>query len=317
MVAVIILTFNEAKHLARALASVQSFASEIYVVDSYSTDATLDIARAHRVEVLQHPFRNQADQFQWALETIPFRADWVLRLDADEIIEPDLARRIKDELPALSLDVTGVNLDRKHIFMGRWIRHGGRYPLTMLRLFRRGHGAIEQRWMDEHIYVHGGRVVKFSGGFADCDLNDLSYFTTKHNKYATREAIDVLNRRYGLFGEQSELNHQAVSRQAATKRWIKEKLYNRVPFPLSSLGYFLFRYIIQLGFLDGREGLVYHFLQGFWYRFLVGAKVMELDRAIATLPTSDEKLAELKRLTGLSLGEPPPRTTYPSPPETH
>lgn len=300
-VAVVLLTHNEERHLGRALASVAGFARSIHIIDCESTDATLSIARSMGAEVLSNRWRNYADQFQWGMDHITTDAEWILRLDADEVIEPDLAQRIAVELPLLPPDVVGINIDRKHIFMGRWIRHGGRYPLTLLRLFRRGHGRIEQRWMDEHIVVQGGRTVHFPGGFSDVNLNDLSYFTDKHNKYATREAIDILNQRHTLFERDVGVTAAATSRQTAFKRAIKEHVYNRIPFELSSLAYFLFRYIIQLGFLDGREGLIYHWLQGYWYRFLVGAKTVELERAIAHLPTSAAKRDAVSRLTGHEL----------------
>ena len=222
-------------------------------------------------------------------------------MDADEIIEPDLAARIADELPKLDAGVVGINLWRKHIFMGRWIRHGGRYPLVLLRIFRRGQGQIEDRWMDEHILVEGGSTVTFQGGFSDHSLTDLTYFTDKHNKYATREALDVLSKRHGLAGETAGISADSTSRHSAVKRLIKERIYNRLPFWLGPLAYFLYRYFLQLGFLDGKPGLIYHFLQGFWYRFLVGAKLEELEAALAAYPTPQGKKAELARLTGVKL----------------
>jgi hypothetical protein len=155
--------------------------------------------------------------------------------------------------------------------------------------------------MDEHMVVSGGRTVTFDGGFADHNLNDLTYFVDKHNKYATREAIDVLNQRHALFAPVEAIKPGNTSLQASAKRLLKEQLYNRMPFQFSALSYFVFRYILQLGFLDGREGLIYHFLQGFWYRFLVGARVLELERAIMQLKTPQEKRAELTRRTGLQL----------------
>jgi glycosyltransferase involved in cell wall biosynthesis len=296
--AVVILTHNEEKHIARALASISSIAAQVFVVDSGSTDQTVEIAVGHGAFVLKNKFINYANQFQWALDNAPLSADWVMRLDADEIIEPDLVAEIANKLPLLPADVAGVNLKRKHIFMSRWVRHGGRYPLVLLRIWRRGLGRIEDRWMDEHMVVWGGRTVTFDGGFADHNINDLSFFTDKHNKYATREAIDVLNQRLGLFARDEALNTESASFQASFKRWAKERVYNRLPFTLSATLYFLWRYIFQLGFLDGRSGLVYHFLQGYWYRFLVGAKLMELERAIAHLTDKAEICAELSRLTG-------------------
>ena len=299
--AVIILTYNESLHIARALDSIKGIASEVFVIDSGSKDDTVHIAAERGAQVLYHPFVNQAKQFQWGMDNSPLTAQWVMRLDADEIIEPNLAKEIAEKLPLLSADVTGVNFKRKHIFMDRWVRHGGRYPLRMLRMFRRGKGRIEDRWMDEHITVTDGRTVTFEGGFADHNLNDLTYFTDKHNKYATREAIEVLNHRLQLFSHGEALKSGSASFQASFKRWAKERVYNRIPFTLSATLYFLWRYIFQLGFLDGRSGLVYHFLRGYWYRFLVGAKLLELERAIAHLTDKGEICAELSRLTGHKL----------------
>ncbi|WP_223543418.1 glycosyltransferase family 2 protein [Pseudomonas sp. GL-B-12] len=297
----IILTFNEELHLERALASISGLTKEIFVIDSFSTDRTTEIARAHGAIVLQNKFINQAKQFQWALDNAPISGEWILRLDADEIIESDLAAEIVQKLPALAPDVVGINLKRKHIFMDRWVKHGGRYPLVMLRIWRKGHGRIENRWMDEHIVIWGGRTVTFEGGFADHNLNDLTFFTDKHNKYATREAIEILNQRLNFYPRDHSVTTESTSLQTAAKFFIKEHIYNHIPFTISALMYFVWRYIFQLGFLDGRSGLIYHFLQGYWYRFLVGAKVMELERAISHLTNKQAITEELSRLTGHSL----------------
>lgn len=299
-IAVILLTKDEEIHIARAITCVKSFAHSIHVVDSGSTDRTCDIARALGAEVLTHRWKNYADQFQWACDNISTDADWFLRLDADELLEPDLVATIGRELPKVPPEVAGIIFDRKHIFMGRWIRHGGRYPLRLLRLFRRGRGHIEQRWMDEHILVDGP-TLHFAGGFADHNLNDLTFFTSKHNGYATREALDALIERHQLQPRQDD--EQPLNRQARIKRFIKLKIYNRLPFYVSASGYFFYRYFLQLGFLDGVEGLCYHFLQGYWYRFLVGAKVLEMERELAGLTTRDAKLARLEELSGHRLRE--------------
>jgi len=296
-IAVVILTYNESLHLPRALDHIASFAQEIFVIDSYSTDGTVELARSRGAQVLQHPFQNYAKQFEWAIDNAPITAEWVMRLDADEIIEADLAEEIVAKLPQLPPDITGVNLNRKTIFQGRFIRHGGRYPLTLLRIWRRGKARIESRWMDEHMYLTDGRAVTFKGGFADHNLFDLTFFTDKHNKYASREALDVLNQRLHLFEPQLELTAQSTARQARMKRFFKESIYNRIPFELSALAYFFFRYVVQLGFLDGRQGFVYHVLQGFWYRFLVGAKVRELEAAVRNSSSDEEMRREIARLT--------------------
>ncbi|MEX1670641.1 glycosyltransferase family 2 protein [Zhongshania guokunii] len=300
-VAVIILAFNEELHLERAIRSVQQFSSCVYIVDSYSTDRTKEIAGRLGAKFVQRAFVNQAEQFNWALDNLDISADWIMRLDADEVVEPDLAKRIVSELPSLNDDIVGVNFSRKHVFMGRWIKHGGRFPLYMVRLWRRGCGRVEERWMDEHVVVRGGRIVYMQGGFADVNLKDLSYFVDKHNSYATREAIEVIIRKYELFSFREDSVDGSLSGQARVKRFVKDNIYSKIPFGLSSLGYFLFRYIVQLGFLDGRQGLIYHFLQGYWYRFLVGAKVVELEAAINDIPGKSEMIAELSRITGHNL----------------
>lgn len=300
-ITVVILTFDEARHIARAIASVRAIAHEIVVVDSFSRDDTVAIAEREGARVVQHAFVSQSQQFAWALDHAGIATPWVLRLDADEIIGPDLAATIARELPRLPGDVTGVNFARRHIFLGRWVRHGGRYPLKLLRLFRLGAARVEDRWMDEHIVVTRGRTVDFAGEFADWNLGDLSYFVDKHNRYATREAMDVLGHRYGLLARDDALTARTASRQAGIKRWIKERVYNRLPLWAGPSGYFVYRVVFQLGLLDGREGMIYHVLQGFWYHYLVKARIFELDRALAGCATAEERRARLSALTGYDL----------------
>lgn len=299
---VIILTYNEEKHIARAIKSITPLRPTIYVVDSGSTDRTIEIAKSYGAEILINKFVNYAQQFNWAIDHAVISTEWVMRLDADEIVELDLCEEIKLKIPSLPSDIVGLNLNRKHIFMDRWIRHGGRYPLRLLRIWRNGHGKIEDRWMDEHMVVWGGSTISLRGGFCDHNLNDLTFFTDKHNKYATREAIDVINQRHNLFiSNDGPLQPKSTSFQASFKRLVKERIYNKLPFTLGAIIYFLWRYILQLGFMDGRPGLIYHLLQGWWYRFLVGAKVMELEQAIAHLHDKADICTELSKLTGHKL----------------
>lgn len=300
--AVVILAFNEAAHIERAVRSLQPLGATAFVVDSFSTDGTPDLARAAGASVVQHRFVNYAQQYQWALDNLPIDAPWVMRLDADETLTPALVEEIRSRLPGLPPEVTGVNLKRRHVFLGRWIRHGGRYPLVLLRIWRKGCARIEQRWMDEHMVLLHGRSVTFEHDFSDENINDITYFTDKHNKYATREAIDVLATRYHLGVSDDAVFTGAASAQAARKRVVKERLYNHLPLWCGPLGYFVLRYLFQLGFLDGPQGLIYHFLQGFWYRFLVAAKVWEYDRTLRDLPGAPARLKALENLTGHRIG---------------
>lgn len=296
----VILTYNEELHLARCLDYARAFSQDILVVDSFSTDSTVAIAQAAGARVIQNPWTNHARQFNWALDHGDIATQWILRLDADEIIGPDLAERLNREVPALPEDVAGATFDRRHIFMGRWVRHGGRYPLRLLRLWRNGQGRVEDRWMDEHVSVEGGQIVHMPGQFDDHALKDLTFFTAKHNDYATREAIEVLYSRHGLSGDHGA-EVEGLGRQAKIKRWIKNKVYNRLPFGTGPLIYLLVRLFPQLGILDGPTGIAYHVLQGFWYRFLVDAKVMELETVIADTPDRETRLERLRAATGLKL----------------
>jgi glycosyltransferase involved in cell wall biosynthesis len=304
--AVVILTKNEEIHIERALKALAPLTPEVFVIDSFSTDRTVEIARANGATVLQHKFVNYSKQFQWGLDHIDTDAAWIMRLDADEVIHRPLAEELSNLMSSLPISVVGISMPRRHIFMGRWIRYGGRYPLVLLRVWRRGCGRIEDRWMDEHIIVEGGQTVRCRNFFSDENLNDLGFFTDKHNRYASREAVDVINQRLGLL-PRDELRGGEGSAQAAFKRLVKEKIYNGIPFEIAATLYFLFRMIFQLGFLDGRAGLIYHFLQGFWYRFLVGAKVLEFERAIGNERAPERVIPMLAKLTGLQLIATPTR----------
>lgn len=298
---VVILTFNEAKHIVRAIESLSGLGAKIYVVDSYSTDETVELARDAGATVVQHAFVSQAQQFEWGLDNLPIDTGWVMRLDADELLTPELTREIEERLAVLPPDVTGVTLKRRHVFLGRWIRHGGRYPVTLLRIWRNGTARIEQRWMDEHMVLLTGRAVPFEHDFIDHNLNDITFFTKKHNDYATRETLEVLLSRYGLATPDKALAGARGSVQASRKRIIKEGLYNRLPMLTGPLGYFLFRYVVQAGFLDGREGLIYHVLQGFWYRFLVAAKTYEFEQGMQAADRPEDRLRHLEKVSGYRL----------------
>ncbi|MCR5879501.1 glycosyltransferase family 2 protein [Phenylobacterium sp. J367] len=275
----VVLTKDEELHLARAIRSISGICRKVFVVDSGSTDRTVDIAKTLGAEVYTRTFLNHADQLQWSLDNLPIDTEWILRLDADEVLEQDLVRYVNAHLDNLPDEVAGVTLSRKHIFMGRWIRHGGRYPMQMLRLFRRGRAFVEDRWMDEHVVLSSGRTVHFPGGFSDWNLRPLNDFIEKHNRYATREALDIVLLELGARRDPLLLP-QRTSLKAAGTRVIKRYVYGAIPFYVSAWLYFIYRYVFRLGFLDGVEGAIYHTLQGFWYRYLVGAKALELRRAI-------------------------------------
>ena len=292
----IILTSNEERHLARCISSLNDIVHKVLIVDSYSSDYTLSIAQKYGAKVIQHEWVNYATQFNWALTQLEADASWVLRIDADEYLTPELATEIRERLPTIGLDVHGVILNRRMTFQGKLIRFGGVFPVGVLRLFRYGHGQCENRWMDEHIKV-SGPTVDFKGELIDDNLNSLTWWTDKHNHYASREAVDLLNLEYGFMQHDSVASLGAGS-QASLKRWVKEKLYSRLPGGFRAFAYSFYRYVIRLGFLDGQAGAAFHILQGFWYRYLVDAKVAEVRRYTRThdcdVPTAIEQVLGIR-----------------------
>ncbi|MGH1579308.1 glycosyltransferase family 2 protein [Planktotalea sp.] len=268
-----ILTKNEERHITRALASVKEIADRCLVVDSGSCDHTVSLAKQAGADVLENPWINYATQFNWALDHLPKGTEWVLRLDADEIVTPELAREINDQLASFGEATTGVYVSRRMTFLGRAIRWGGVFPIRVLRLFRAGQGRCENRWMDEHIQVTG-TTAELHGEIIDDNQNPLTWWVSKHNDYANREVVDLLNLEHGF------MPHETVAdlkgrQQAGVKRWLKEKVYARLPGGFRAFVYFFYRYIVRLGFLDGKEGTAFHVLQGFWYRYLVDMKLHE------------------------------------------
>lgn len=273
LISVIILTKNEEANLLNCLNSLQKLNAEIFVVDSSSTDQTVEIAQKAGCQVFEHPFENYAKQLNWAIQNLPITTPWLMRFDADERLTPELVEELKLVLPQTSDDITGYQVKRRVFFMNRWIRHGGYYPTWLLRIWRTGLGTCEQRWMDEHIVLSQGKVANLQHDIIDDNKKDLSFWIDKHNHYADREVKDLLN--MGVEQDDPLLKKGQLS-QASQRRWIKKNFYGRSPLFLRAFLYFLMRYTIGLGFLDGREGLIFHFLQGFWYRFLVDAKIYEL-----------------------------------------
>ncbi|WP_245247701.1 glycosyltransferase family 2 protein [Tianweitania sediminis] len=275
----VILTFNEALHIGRCVSRIAPLVQRVLVVDSFSTDDTVSIAQAHGAEVVQRPWVTYADQFQWALDQMDIETDWILRLDADEYLEDALVEEIRSVLPGQPAAVTGLRLKRKVIFRGRWIRFGGLYPTILMRLWRPGTGRIEQRWMDEHMVLTQGHAVTLDHDMVDENLNDISWWTDKHNGYATRQMLDFLQLEHDLRPGDATLETQRD--QAGWKRVIKNRVFGRMPLYLRGTVYFLFRFFLLLGFLDGRQGFLFHFLQGWWNWMLVDAKIDEARRFIA------------------------------------
>lgn len=278
-ISAIILTYNEEIHIRRCLENVLSVVDDVFIIDSFSTDRTLEIAREYpNVHILQNKWENNyAKQFNWGLEHANIKTTWVLRLDADEYLLQELIDEINEKLPNVSKNISGVLFKRRNIFMDKWIKRGI-YPIKLLRLFKYGKGVCEERLMDEHIQILSGDIIEFENDFCDHNLNNISWFCQKHINYAIREAVDLLDIEYGLTGAAATDNQKCISAQAQAKRKKKHK-YARQPLFWRSFAYFCYRYFLKGGFLDGKVGFIWTFFQGWWYRTLVDAKVYEIKQA--------------------------------------
>lgn len=275
---VIILTGNEEIHIRRALENVCPIALQVFVVDCLSTDRTVEICgEFDNVIVVKHAWPgNQAEQFNWALDNLDIKTTWVFRLDADEYLTDGLKDELRQKLPVMPEDVSAVVLPLGRAFHGKVLKHGIVKGIKMIRLFRNGKVRYEQRLMDEHLQVLKGRTVEFENQFIDDSLISMAAFTAKHNGYSNREATLLLDAEYGLTEVSNEVDSQ-YAEEVAAKRKQKAK-YAKMPLYWRSLGYFLYRHFVKLGFLDGRAGFEWDFFQGLWYRMLIDSKVAEAKR---------------------------------------
>jgi glycosyltransferase involved in cell wall biosynthesis len=276
---VVILTFNSAPVIGETIAQARKISSDVQAIDSFSKDATPDIARAAGCKVVQRPFKDYADQRNWAIEQLSTTNGWQLHLDADEVLDDDAVAAIRAVLEAGAASPYDAYLLRRvDYFMGRQLRFSGLNPWH-LRLFRNGHGACEQRLYDQH-FVTKGRTAKLRGSMHDRNSVALSDWTARHNRWSDLEAAELL---HGQSEGEGTLRADLLGDPRERTRSLK-RLYYRLPAGLRSLGYFCYRYVLRLGFLDGREGFYFAFLQALWFRVLVDAKVCEARRATGSAP---------------------------------
>lgn len=273
----IILTKNEEANIVKCIRSIKPIVKRIIVVDSGSTDNTCQVAESEGAEVLVHPLTPflYAKQFLYGMEHGDIKTKWVFRIDADEELTEESAKEI-DELCNANedTDVNGIVLRFEVNFMGQPIRHGGVYPLRKLLVFKYGKGNIEDRCMDEHCVLWEGRSVEVKHDSLHHDYKGLSAWIAKHNNYSDREMQDYFNSlnsdsATGLDGENS------LDAKAKFKRFLRWKVYYKLPAGFRAYAYYFYRYYVRGGFRDGKAGKIFCFMQAYWYRFLVDAKIYE------------------------------------------
>jgi glycosyltransferase involved in cell wall biosynthesis len=279
-VSVLIPAKNEEQNLPACLESLEP-ASEIIVVDSQSEDRTVGIAERYGAQVVQFYFNGRwPKKKNWALDNLSFCNDWVLIVDCDERIPPELWDEIREAIEQGTYD--GYYLNRRVFFLGKWIRHGGKYPDWNLRLFRHAKGRYENLHTEEiqntgdnevheHVMIAGGQVGYLQNDMLHIDFRDLYHWLDRHNRYSNWEARVYFNLLTGMKDE-GTIGAHLFGDSVQRKRFLK-KIWVYLPFkPL--LRFVLF-YFIRLGFLDGYPGYIYGRLLS-QYEYQIGVKLYEL-----------------------------------------
>ena len=272
----IILTYNEEQHLPRLLASIKELNAAIFVLDSRSDDHTINIAQKANAVILQNPFVNHPQQWDFALKNFDIKTPWVICLDADQVVTSELKEKLINFKEDEHRDIDGIYFNRKNFFKGRWIKHGGYYPFYLLKMIRYGVGYSDlNENMDHRFIVPGKTEIWKDGHILEENLkeNNISFWITKHNRYSDLLAHEEVERmqktrtqtlKPSLFGSPDERT-----------AWLKQ-LWWQLPRYVRPMLYFIYRMIFQLGILEGRNGVIFHFLQGFWFRLIVDVKIDEI-----------------------------------------
>ncbi len=272
----IILTFNEELHIPRLLESIKSLNAPTFVLDSGSTDRTLEICETYSVKVEYNLFENHPKQWDKALKTFEIETPWIIGLDADQIVTPELLERLKNFRDSDFTGINGIYFNRKNFFKGKWIRYGGYYPRYLLKMFRKGSGHSDLNENMDHRFIANGKTIVWKNGHIleeNLKENKISFWISKHNHYSDLVAQEEVERMNNLRFQTIKPNFWGSpdERIASLK-----KLWWRLPLFLRPFLYFKYRMIFQLGILDGRTGILFHFLQGFWFRIIVDVKIAEI-----------------------------------------
>ena len=269
---IVILTLNETVNLPRLFKSIEPLQCETFVVDSGSTDGTQTLVRMNRAVSVEHPFESHASQWSWALENLPLQTAWVLALDADQYLTPKAAGEIVNLFsgPDRLSDVNGIYINRRQVFRGQWIRHGGYYPKYLLKLFRRSQVFFDSDDLVDHHFYVSGRTRLLDGDLIEQNTkeDDIAFWVSKHVRYAKLLAEEEIRRR----SSPPPLKPSVSGSPDQRTIWLK-RLWWRLPSFVRPFLFFFYRYFIRLGFLDGKQGLIFHFMQTLWFRLLVDVEL--------------------------------------------
>jgi glycosyltransferase involved in cell wall biosynthesis len=284
-VSVIIPTRNEAANIQCTLQGIIGFVDEIFVIDSESNDGTLEIASKFATQIINLPYdhgRIVPWIFQWGLENLPIRNEWILIIEADQIPELSLKQELIELFNKKVIEENGFYIRRKQIFRDKWIRHGSYGNKYLLKLFRKNYGQLDPKEQDTRVYVNG-LVGKLNGYLVEDNKKESSilFYLSKHLRYADAFAKDEMERR--KMANQWKLDPKLFGLPDERTLWLKT-LYYGLPLYVRPWLYFIYRYFFRLGFLDGKEGFIFHFLQAFWFRLIVDIRLEEM--------LKDEKINE-------------------------
>jgi len=274
----LVITKNEEIHIERCINNLKKLVDNILIVDSFSTDKTVEIAEKLNVRIIKNKFVNHSKQFNFGLSQLSDETHWVLKVDADELLTSQLIDEIKQKLPNLDEDINGIYLKRQLIFQKKIIRYGRLFPVKLLRLFKFNTGYCDNRWVDEKIKI-SGKTVEFKEYFYDHNLKTLNDWIAKHNEYSSAEALNYLLSKYN-FSNNDMINSKFNVEKNTIVVLKSRDFYDKFPLIIRSFMIFFFRYFICLGFLNGKTGLNYFFLQTLWYRMVVDLKILDVEKLL-------------------------------------
>ncbi len=272
----IILTFNEEIHLPRLLKSIKDLNAEIFILDSGSTDSTLQIAESHGTNFKINPFINHPKQWDFALNNFKIQTPWTIGLDADQMVTPELFEKLSSFKSEDYLNVNGIYFNRKNFFQGQWIRYGGYYPVYLLKMFRTGIGYSDLNENMDHRFITSGKTLIWKNSHIleeNLKENDLEFWYQKHNRYSDLIAQEEIERMQNLRCQ--SLKPNLLGNPDERKAYLK-RLWWRLPLGIRPYLYYTFRMVFQLGFLDHKIARRFHYLQGLWFRKQVDQKISAL-----------------------------------------
>lgn len=268
----IIMTKNEEKNIVECLKSMAGFAKRCVVIDCGSTDKTVELAKENGADVYFHEFEYYAKQFNWGIDNCDIDTEWIIRLDADERFTEELNAEITQLIrDNINKPMNGITIEADLYFLGRCMKHGLRNKRKTM-LFKRACGRIEDRRRDAHSVISEGYLSTTNHRFVHYDFKDLDTYIRRYNWYATREMQDYID---FTRGASTQIK---TDKKILTQRKKKFGFYYKMPKYLRAWAWFLYNYIFRLGFLDGKEGFVFYFLECYWYRLLVDAKIFEYEK---------------------------------------